>query len=144
MTDTEIKRRLTGTVTVQRRDKDGKAVGDPQTFARHTVPPADWAELITNPSAWEPIPVDETATVAAPVEPVNPPPKRARKAPTKKAAAKKATSSGGDEGDLTPPAADADRDEWAAYATKVGVTFDADAGGDAIIAAVRDAGLLEQ
>jgi hypothetical protein len=155
---------LARTVTVQKYKGEGAArrpVGEPRTFNKGETPPAEWAELITNPSAWEPArradgPVSTAATDAppAPEAPATRAPrKRAAKATDKAAAAAKdeadvkpdgGSAATGGAGDVTPPADEADADAWRAYAEQVGVTPPEDADADSIKADLADRGLLEQ
>lgn len=158
-------KRLARTVTVQKTKGEGasqRPVGEPRTFGKGETPPADWAEFITNPSAWEPSSADDgrvsTAAAGAPPAPEAPstraPRKRAAKATGRAAAAAKdeaevnadgdpSTAADGGAGDLTPPADDADADAWRAYAETVGVTPSKTADAEKIKEQLAERGLLE-
>jgi len=142
-------RTLARTVTVQKYKGEGRnrvPVGEPRTFAKGDQPPAEWAEFITNPSAWEggsdrPTASPSTGSAAAP---------RPAKRTARKAAARTATAATGDgdsaggngDGDLKPPDGD-DVAEWREYASKVGVTVPEDADLEQVKAALADKGLLD-
>lgn len=146
-------RRLARTVTVQKYTGHGLnrvPEGDAVTFPKGSTPPKDWADLITNPSAWEDVP-DVT-----PVIPAAPRPGRTRRAPAKSAPRKAAVPAvsptntpgpdGGNGGQPSTelPADDAGDEAWRAYAATVGVTVADDADTAAVKSELADRGLLDQ
>jgi hypothetical protein len=140
-------RRLARTVTVQKYTGHGLnrvPDGEPVTFPKHATPPKEWADLITNPSAWEDVP--EPVLPAAATAPAKK--AVAKKAPAKKAAAGKPAVADAEKddgtGDESAPADDAGDEAWRAYAATVGVTVAEDADTAAVKAELDERGLLEQ